>query len=65
MCYAFANQFARSISHGHSHHAGRTMLDTSDSENPDRMTPGIALLGYGLAALLTFLVFWLAVPVTG
>jgi len=41
------------------------MLDTSDSENPDRMTPGIALFGYALAALLAFLVFWLAIPVTG
>ena len=41
------------------------MLDTSESENPDRMTLGIALFGYALAALLTFLIFWLAVPVTG
>jgi hypothetical protein len=40
------------------------MLDTSDTDNPDRMTPGIALLGYVFAALLSFIMFWLAVPAT-
>lgn len=41
------------------------MLDEEDQENPDRMTPGIAILGYGSAAAIIFVLFWLAASVTG
>jgi hypothetical protein len=44
---------------------GSPMLDEEDQENPDRMTPGIAVLGYGSAAAIVFLLFWLAASVTG
>ncbi len=40
------------------------MMDEQNQENPDRMTPGIAILGYGGAAVIIFLLFWLAAPVT-
>lgn len=41
------------------------MMDSDDTGLPDRMTPVIALLGYGAVAVLIFLMFWLAMPVTG
>lgn len=34
-------------------------------DNPDIMSPGIAILGYGMVALITFFMFYLAQPVTG
>ena len=41
------------------------MITDNDHENPDRMSPLIALLGYGSAALVIFLLFFFANPVTG
>lgn len=41
------------------------MIDERDQENPDRMSPAIAILGYGGAAVIVFLLFWLAASVTG
>ena len=41
------------------------MLDEKDQENPDRMTPAIAIIGYGFAVAIIFLLFWLAASVTG
>ena len=41
------------------------MLDESNQTNPDRMTPTIAILGYGGAAVIIFLLFWIAKSVTG
>lgn len=40
------------------------MMDEQNDENPDRMTMTIAVLGYGGAAIVIFLMFWLAAPVT-
>jgi len=41
------------------------MIDEQqNSDNPDRMTPTIAVLGYGAAGIIVFLLFWLAAPVT-
>jgi hypothetical protein len=41
------------------------MHDNETVENPDRMTPAIAILGYGGAVVLMALMFALAAPVTG
>lgn len=41
------------------------MLDEEDQENPDRMSPTIAVLGYGSAVAIIFLLFWLASSVGG
>lgn len=41
------------------------MLDEEGQENPDRMTPAIAALGYGSAIAIIVLLFWLAASVTG
>lgn len=41
------------------------MITDNDHEIPDRMSPTIALLGYGAAALVILLMFWIAKPVTG
>ena len=40
------------------------MIDDQNGENPDRMTPTIAVLGYGAAIILIILLFTLAAPVT-
>lgn len=40
------------------------MMDEQNQENPDQMTPTVAMLGYGAAAVIIFLLFWLAAPVT-
>lgn len=40
------------------------MMDEENQEYPDRMTPTVAVLGYGAAAVIIFLLFWLAAPVT-
>jgi hypothetical protein len=40
------------------------MMDEQNQENPDRMSPAIAVAGYGAAAIIIFLLFWLAAPVT-
>jgi hypothetical protein len=41
------------------------MLDEEGQENPDRMTLGIAVLGYGAAAVIIFLLFWLSSSIGG
>ena len=41
------------------------MIDEEGQEMPDRMTPAIAVLGYGAAIFIVFLLFWLAQSVNG
>ena len=41
------------------------MMDAQNEDNPDVMSVGIAVLGYGGAAVLLYLLFSLAAPVTG
>ena len=41
------------------------MITDNHHDKPDRMSPVIAILGYGTAILVIFLMFWLAKPVTG
>lgn len=39
--------------------------DNENSDMPDRMGRWVTVGGYGGAAVIVFLMFWLAAPVTG